>query len=370
MMVVNDAPFFLSHRLPIALAARTAGYDVHVATPEHPRRTEIEQQGLSFHPFPLTRSSASPGSELGSIRSLMALYRNVRPDLVHHVTHKPVLYGSIAARLTKVPAVVNAISGLGYAFIATGWKAGLRRRLMLSAYRAAFSHPNCRAIFQNPEDVALFRDAGVLSPGQYILIPGSGVELDRFVPTPEPPGPPLIVLGSRMLWDKGIGEFVEAARVLRSRGIVFRAALVGEPDPGNPRSLTESQLRAWNDEGIVEWWGRRSDMATVFASCSIACLPSTYREGVPKVLLEAAACGRPIVTTDAPGCRVVARPEDNGLLVPPGDAASLASALERLLLDAPLRARMGARSRAIAEAEFGIQSVVDATLALYSSLHA
>ncbi len=369
-MVVNDAPFFLSHRLPIALAAQRAGYAVHIATPDHPRRTEIEQQGLAFHPFPLTRSSASPGSELGSLRALMAVYRVVRPAIVHHVTHKPVLYGSIAARLTGVPAVVNAISGLGYAFVATGWKADLRRRVMLGAYRVAFAHPQCRGIFQNPEDVALFREAGVITAGQYILIPGSGVELDHFVPTPEPPGTPLIVLASRMLWDKGIGEFVEAARLLRSRGIRFRAALVGEPDPGNPRSLTDTQLRAWNDEGIVEWWGRRGDMAAVFASSSIACLPSTYREGVPKVLLEAAACGRPIVTTDAPGCRVVARPEDNGLLVAPGDAAGLAAALERLLKDAPLRARMGARSRVIAEAEFGIQSVVDATLALYASLHA
>lgn len=368
LVAVNDAPFFLSHRLPIALAARAEGYDVHIATPDHPRRIEIEERGFKFHPIPLTRSSATPHSELRSLRAFVRLYRRLRPDLVHHVTHKPSLYGSIAARLTGVPAVVNAISGLGYAFVAEGRLAEMRREIMLLGYRAAFAHPNCRAIFQNPEDAALFLKHGVMSPGQYILIPGSGVDLDDFKAMPEARGHPVIMLAARMLWDKGIADFVAAVRILRTQRSEFRAVLVGAPDPGNPRCIPVEQLRAWEREGVAEWWGHRTDMAQVLASSSVVILPSVYREGVPKVLLEAAASGRAIIATDVPGCRFVVRPGENGLLVPPRDPPGLAQALQALLDDPGLRARMGARSRAIAEAEFGVARVVDATLALYNTL--
>lgn len=369
LIVVNDIPFFLSHRLPIALGARATGYDVHIAAPDHQRRSEIEREGLAFHPIPLSRSGATPWSEIGVLRALIRLYEVLRPDLVHHVTHKPVLYGSVAARLTRVPAVVNAISGLGYVFIAPGWRATIRRRAITAAYHLAFAHPNCRGIFQNSDDADVFLGPGAVRPGQVVYIRGSGVDLTHFRPTPEPQGVPVVMLASRMLWDKGVGDFVDAARLLRGRGVPCRAVLVGDTDPGNPSAVPRTQLESWVADGVVEWWGHRSDIGTVLASANVVCLPS-YREGLPKVLLEAAASGRAIVTTDVPGCREVVREGENGLLVPVRDPEALAVALQRLIADPGKRAELGARSRAIAEAEFGVRGVVDATLAVYASLRA
>lgn len=278
------------------------------------------------------------------------------------------LYGSLSARLAGVPAVVNAVSGLGYAFVAEGWLAERRRELMMGLYRMAFRHPRVSGIFQNREDVALFEAAGVVRPNQVVIIPGSGVDLDLFHPTPEPPGPPVVILPARMLWDKGVGDFVAAARLLKQRGVVLRAILVGDPDPENPRSVAIDQLRAWAAEGVVEWLGHRSDMAKVLEGCHVACLPSSYREGVPKSLLEAAAAGRPIVTTDVPGCRDVVTSGQNGFLVPPRNPSALADALERLVGDADLRVAFGVQGRLRAEREFGEAEVVAATMNLYQAI--
>ncbi|HXW97749.1 MAG TPA: glycosyltransferase family 4 protein [Gemmatimonadales bacterium] len=368
LFVVNDAPFFLSHRLPLAVGALEAGYEVHVATPDHPRRREIESAGLRFHPISMTRSSARPIAELGTLFALRRLYRSLRPDLVHHVTHKPVLYGSLAARMAGVPAVVNAVSGLGYAFVAEGARAAVRRELMLRLYRVAFGHPRSAVIFQNQDDVALFQSVGAVREDQVVLIPGSGVDLTQFQPTSEPVGTPVVTLAARMLWDKGVGDFVQAVRILAGRGVGIRARLVGEPDPGNPRSVSVEQLSAWAREGVVEWLGYRADMPRVLAESNVICLPSCYREGVPKILLEAAAAGRPIVTTDVPGCRDVVRDGDNGFVVPPRRPEALADALEVLLRDAGLRTRFGARGRERAVAEFGLGAVVATTLTVYERL--
>jgi glycosyltransferase involved in cell wall biosynthesis len=368
LIVVNDLGFFLSHRLPIALGARTAGYDVHVATPDNRDRDRLEAHGLRFHPVPIDRSGGHPLREVASFRALLGLYRRLRPSVVHHVTHKPILYGSLAARLAGVPGIVNAVSGLGYAFVATGSKAALRRRLMLLGYRMAFSREGTHGIFQNREDIELFRAAGVLRDDQYSLIPGSGVDLHAFSPTPAPSGIPIIVLAARMIWDKGVGDFVEAVRLLRQRGTAFRAVLVGGPDPANPRSIPAERLKALAAEGVTEWWGLRGDMPAVLSQASIVCLPSVYREGVPKVLLEAAAAGRALVATDVPGCRDVVRSGVNGLLVPPRDPAALADALGVLVHDPALRSAMGRRSREIAEREYSVEAVVTETLGIYRRL--
>ena len=368
LLVVNDLGFFLSHRLPIALGARTAGYEVHVATPDNQGRDRLEAHGLRFHPVAIDRSGGHPLREVASFYALLGLYRRLRPSVVHHVTHKPILYGSLAARLAGVPGIVNAVSGLGYAFVATGSKAALRRRLMLLGYRMAFSREATHGIFQNREDIELFRAAGVLRNGQYSLIPGSGVDLHEFAPTPAPSGIPIIVLAARMIWDKGVGDFVEAVRLLRQRGTSFRAVLVGGPDPANPRSIPAEQLQALDAEGVTEWWGLRDAMPAVLSQASIVCLPSVYREGVPKVLLEAAAAGRALVATDVPGCRDVVRSGVNGLLVPPRDPAALADALGVLVHDPALRSAMGRRSREIAEREYSVETVVTETLGIYRRL--
>lgn len=368
IFVVNDASFFLSHRLPLALAARRAGYEVHVATPPHAAAVaQIRLHGFVFHPLPLVRCGMRPWQELRTLMALLRLYRRVRPDIVHHVTVKPVIYGGIAARLAAVPAVVSAVPGLGYLFIAAGPVAALRRAAAILLYRFALRHPGGRVILQNPDDLAMLLQSKVVKPERITLIRGSGVDLADYRPEPEAPGLPMVVLAARMLRDKGIEEFVAAAQRLRAEGMAARFVLVGGADPGNPSAIPPRRLQAWADAGLVEWWGHREDMAAVFAQAHIVCLPS-YREGLPKVLLEAAACGRAVVTTDVPGCREAVTHGDNGLLVPARDVAGLAQALRMLLEDADLRKRMGRRGRARAEAEFGVERVVNATLALYRDL--
>ncbi len=365
LFVINNPDFFLSHRLPIAEAAREAGFTVEIAAPERPSAETIRRLGFRFHPVPLTRSSAAPLAEARALLALVRLFRRERPDLVHLVTIKPVLYGGLAARIAKVPRVVGALSGLGYVFIARGLKASVRRRLVEVAYRVAFGHGDTRVIFQNPDDRAQFLARRLLDAEDTVLIRGSGVDLAQFIATPEPEATaPVVLFASRLLLDKGVGEFAEASRILRARGIEARFVLAGELDPGNPTSLTKGQLDGWISEGLVEWWGHRTDMPQVFAQAHIVCLPS-YREGLPKVLIEAAAAGRAIVTSDVPGCREVVAHGDNGLLVPPRDARRLAEAIERLLVDPELRRRMGRRGRKRAEDEFSITTVIAQTLALY-----
>ncbi len=367
LFVINNPDFFLSHRLPIAEAARRAGLAVEIAAPERPSAETIRQLGFRFHPLPLTRSSAAPLSEARALLALVRLFRRERPDIVHLVTIKPVIYGSLAAQVARVPRVVGALSGLGYVFIAQGAAASVRRRLVEVAYRLAFGHRNKRVIFQNPDDRAQFVARKLLDERDTVLIRGSGVDLSQFKGTPEPDAhPPVVLFASRLLLDKGVAEFAEASRLLRGRGVKARFVLVGDLDPGNPTSLPRKQLHGWLAEGLVEWWGHRSgaEMPAVFAQSHIVCLPS-YREGLPKVLIEAAAAGRPIVTSDVPGCREVVAHGDNGLLAPARDARALADAIERLVKDPALRRRMGQRGRQRAESEFSIERVIAQTLALY-----
>lgn len=368
LMVVNDAAFFLSHRLAIAQAARDAGYDVHVATPAGPGSERIASNGLCFHALPLSRSGTNPLKEIRTIWSLFRLVDCLRPDIVHAITIKPILYCGWLAHFTSRFALVSAIPGLGYVFSSRGMVATIRRIAVRMGYRVALSTRRVRAVFQNKDDLATFLDAGLVGSGSFALIRGSGVNLEEFVSTPEPDGEPIVVLASRMLEQKGIREFLAAIERLRRRAVVARFVLVGAPDPDNPSSIPEWQLQKWHDNGAVEWWGRREDMPDVLRQASVVCLPTYYGEGLPKVLIEAAACGRPIVATDWPGCREIVVDRENGLLVPPRDAAALAYALEQLIVDRSLREKMGRRSREIAEADFSVGKVVQQTLAVYSEL--
>jgi glycosyltransferase involved in cell wall biosynthesis len=259
------------------------------------------------------------------------------------------------------------VTGLGYLFATGSLSARLRRALLVRGLRFA-RHPNLRVVVQNDEDGELLLHEGIIQKDQLAWIRGSGVDLDRFRARPEPPGPPLVVLCARLVWQKGVQEFVDAAAALHREGCGLRFALIGEPDPGNPLAVPRDRLQGWAEAGLVEWWGHREDVPAVFAAASVVCLPSTYREGVPKVLLEAAAAGRPIITTDVPGCRDVVSDGVNGLLVAPGSASSLADALRRLARDPVLRARLGRAGRVRAEREFGVERVVEATLNLYQEL--
>lgn len=364
---VTEDWYFCSHRLSLALAAQKAGYEVVVLTRVNQHGELIRSHGLKLIHFELSRRSRNPLKELGVILRLLRVYKEQKPDIVHHVALKPVLYGSIAARVTGIPAVVNALTGLGFLFISKHWQARVLRPLVELAFRLLLNRPNSRVIFQNPDDMALLTSRGVLALGQGVLIRGSGVSTTQFNATSEVNGLPLVVLASRMLWDKGVGEFVEAVRQLRGQGVVARFALVGEGDPGNPASISHNQLSQWQDEDAVEWWGRRDDMPQVFAQSHIVCLPS-YREGLPKVLIEAAACGRPIIATDVPGCREIVRHGENGLLVPARDFRALANTLLHLINNPSLRIAMGKRGREIVKKEFSIGHVISQSLALYKEL--
>ncbi len=361
LFFITEDWYFVSHRLPLAVAAKNAGYAVTVLTRVRRHGEVIRAAGIELVPFEIDRSGMNPLRELVTLLRLIRVYRRLRPDIVHQVAMKPVLYGSLAARFAGHPRVVNALAGLGWLFTG-GSRGGLR---WLGTRALAWLLRQGMTIVQNPDDEALIASLGV--PKERIRrIAGSGVDLERFRPSPEPPGPVTVVFPARLLWDKGVGEFVEAARLLRRRGVAARFLLAGTPDPANPACVGEAQLSSWVKEGVVEYLGWVEDMATLWARAHVACLPS-YREGLPKALLEAMACGRPVVTTDAPGCRDCVRDGDNGLLVPVRDAARLADALARLIDDAGLRQRLGARGRERAVAEFGQERVIAATLAVYEA---
>lgn len=364
---VNQLEFFLSHRLPLAQAARKAGYRVHVAGPRSPAVARLEAEGFVFHHVPMTRSGVHPVQELATCWKIYRLLRRLKPAILHNVALKAVFYGSLAARLAGTRAVVNALTGLGFVFIARQRRARLLRQLIMAGLRLAFRQRRHRLIMQNHDDPRLFIEAKVVPPDEVVVIRGSGVDLDQFRPVPEPPGEIRTVLVSRMLWDKGVGDFVEAARELKRRGVPVQCLLVGDHDPGNRASVPVEQLTRWHEEGVVQWLGHSSEVAEVFARAHIVCLPS-YREGLPKVLIEAAACGRAIVTSDVPGCREIVEHGRTGLVVPVRDGGALAEAIETLARDGELRRSMAGQGRELAVQEFSVQKVLEETLAVYGGV--
>jgi glycosyltransferase involved in cell wall biosynthesis len=369
LLVVNAEWYFWSHRLALARALQAAGAEVTVAAAvERGYDGAIRAAGLRFVPLCLRRRSTSLRTESASLLELRRLYQQVRPDLVHHFTIKPVIYGSLAARAVRVPRVVNTIPGLGSTFRADTWKRRLVRSGVSSAYRLALAGDHVRVIFQNPQDRDYFVAHGLVAAGRSSVIRGSGVDIETFHPAPEPGGVPIVLLASRLLWDKGVQEFVDAARLVRQAGVPCRFVLVGIPDDENPNSVPEAVLRGWHAEGIVEWWGLRNDMPAVLQQATVVTLPSYYPEGVPKILLEAAATQRAIVTTDTPGCREVVQHDRTGLLVPPRAADALADAIMTALGDAALRQRLAAAARACVAEEFEEKLVIGQTMAVYQAL--
>jgi len=366
LFLVTEDWYFCSHRLPLARAALNAGFKVTVVTRVRRHAAQIREAGLELIALSMSRRSANPLRELATLREIISIYRSTRPDIVHHVALKPVLYGSVAARLAGPTRVVNALAGLGYLFSSTDKRARLLRPVIETGFRLLFRSPGTRVIVQNPDDQAWITGR-IVERSRTVVIRGSGVDLSRFPPMTEPDGASLVVMPARLLRDKGVMEFVDAARMLRADGIAARFALVGDPDPENLAAIPHTQVEAWRREGVVECWGWREDMPEVFRQAHVVCLPS-YREGLPKALIEAAATGRALVTCDVPGCREVVRDGDNGLLVPPRNSDALARALRTLIGDRDLRRSMARRSRERAVAEFSLDRVTADTLALYRSL--
>jgi glycosyltransferase involved in cell wall biosynthesis len=370
LFVVNDPAFFVSHRMAIALKVSAMGWDTHVATMPGAAVEEITAQGLKHHPLPLDRSGRNPLKELVLFWAILRLFRSLKPDLVHLVTIKPVIYGGIAARIARVHSVVVAVSGLGFIFMAQGLKARIVRTLVTTLYRIALGKRNLTAIFQNTDDRDTLIEAGALSGEKACIIRGSGVDLSLYKASDEPVGDRVVVaMAARLLNDKGVREFVRAAEILQQRNVPVHFRLVGDIDPGNPTSVSAQELDVWRQAGTVEVMGYRRDIAGIFADSNIVVLPS-YREGLPKVLVEAAACARAVVTTDVPGCRDAIEPGTTGLLVPVQDAEALAGAIERLVRDAELRTRLARNGWELAQREFGIDKIVDAHLHIYQQLEA
>ncbi|HYD34253.1 MAG TPA: glycosyltransferase family 4 protein [Methylophilaceae bacterium] len=367
LYLVTEDWYFCSHRLPLAIAAAKSGYDVVVATRVNQHQRVIERAGLRVIPLRrLKRESMNPLRELSAMWELIKIYRQERPSLVHHVALKPVLYGTLAARIARIPGIVNALGGLGFVFASQRALARLLKIPFTMLFKWLLNTPNCLVIVQNQDDVKVLKGLSI-STDHIRLIRGAGVDLDSYCLCPINSSPPSVVLASRMLWDKGVGEFVEAARKLRSQGVNAKFILAGDTDPHNPTAIPVPQLKVWDDEGFIEWLGYSNDMPQVLSEANIVCLPSYY-EGLPKVLIEAMACGRPIVTTDVPGCRELVNPEVNGILVPPRDVDALADALNRLINDKELCSKMGHEGRKMAESEFAQPKIIQETLTVYTEL--
>jgi len=372
VLFANTGWYLYNFCRSLALALREAGYDLLLISPPDRYGEKLRALGLRWEPLPMERRSLNPVRELRLIAYLRRLLRRERPALVHGFTVKCAVYGSLAARLAGVPARVNAVAGMGYVFTGRAVRARMLRPLVRMLMRPALGGHGTRLILQNPDDRRLFLQARLVDAERIRLIPGSGVDCERFAPHIRQQraanDPPRVLLAARLLWDKGLAEYVEAARTLRAQGRAVRFLLAGTPDPGNPAAVPEETVQGWVRDGLLEWLGHVDDTAALFGTVDIVVLPSYYREGLPKSLIEAGACGLPLVTTDAPGCRDVVRDGVDGLLVPVKDAAALAAAIARLLDDSSLARRLGDAARARALAEFDERIVIRRTLAVYEEL--
>ena len=368
LFLVTEDWYFVSHRLELARAAVADGYRVVVACRVQAHGEELRAAGCVVRPLGWRRSGNSPLDHLRAWREVVRVYREERPDLVHHVALKPVVFGGFAARWTGILRVVSAVAGLGFVFTSESARARLLRPALRRLLRMVLRGEKHRVIVQNQDDRDAVVSGGLAPAEQVVLIRGAGVPTDQYRPGKPAAGPPIVVLVGRLLWDKGVGEFVQAAAAVKSRGIRAQFRLIGAPDPDNPAAIPQRQLEAWQATGVVECMGHRDDVPELLREAAIFCLPTRYGEGVPRSLLEAAATGLALVATDAPGCREVVRHQETGLLVPPGDQRALEAALTELLKDAGLRARLGGAARALVEAEFALPRVLGETLAVYRGL--
>jgi glycosyltransferase involved in cell wall biosynthesis len=367
LFIVNVDWFFVSHRLAIANAAISQGYEVHIATSVTNKLDLLIKNGLIVHDLNLTRGRAN-FSFLSELRNFHSIIKAINPDLVHLVTIKPVLLGGLAARIIGVPAVVSAVSGLGIVFSSKKLKYKFLRRFLYPFYRLALKHNNQKIIFQNENDLSSLTRLKIVSPKKSVIIQGSGVDLNVFKYVPEPNGVPVISFAARLLIDKGVEVFVEASEILKKRKISAHFWLIGEPDLGNINSVSIKQLKEWQSRGLVDWLGYREDIPYLFSKSNIVTLPSFYGEGLPKVLLEAAASGRPVITTDHPGCRDAVEVNKTGLLIPPRNPVGLADAICILLGESSQRIEMGANGRKMAEEKFDVNKVVAKHISIYKDL--
>ena len=364
LYLVNDSSFFISHRLPTAKAAINQGYEVHVASNIKNNRDYLEKVGFICHDVPFSRSSFFIFSEFKTLINIFNIYRVTKPNLVCQETIKPVLYGTLISKFFPKLKVINTITGLGFLFISQKKIHILFQNILCFIYKVIFSSQSVHLIFENFDDADLFIKKGITNKKKYNVIRGAGVDINIIKPSNLKSDLISIVLVGRMLWDKGVGEFVEAARIIKENNDV-NFILVGGIDLENPKAISEDVLTGWNQEGVIKWLGYSTNINEINNYAHIACLPS-YREGLPKSLIEAAAAGLPIITTDVPGCREVVINKANGILVPSKNSALLAEALLMLINDEKMRFKMGIKSRQFAEEKFSVDLIIKSTLDLYN----
>ncbi|HZM21318.1 MAG TPA: glycosyltransferase family 4 protein [Anaerolineales bacterium] len=365
LLFANTDWYLYNFRLSLAKNLRDQGHEVILLSPPGNFQKLLQENGFQLISFPFSRQGINPFYEIWTLWQLIRVYRKVQPDIVHHFTIKPVIYGSLAAHFRHIGGIINSITGLGHLFIDPGPITRLLRIVAKWLYRISLR--DTQVIFENPEDRNIFIKNHLLKAERAHLIMGTGVDVEKFRPTNKNNDIPVVLFSSRMLATKGVLEYMDAVRILKQNGSKARFALAGTTDLGNPASVTDRQIASWNQSGLVEWWGWQEDMPNTLAQTDIFCLPS-YREGVPNALIEASACGLPIVTTDVPGCRDVVTHGVNGLLVPVKNAVALANALKTLLTSPDMRQRMGIAGRETAIKKFSTTIVNAETLSVYKIL--
>jgi len=370
LFVANWDWVLYNFRLPLARKLLDTGLNIILVCPEGKYTQKMKEMRFQWQPWGLNRRSTNPLGELRAIFDLLRIYRQLSPKAVHHFTIKPVVYGSLAARISRVKNVINNLTGLGYLF-SDAPKAKLLRRFVVPFLRLTLRGSQFHTAFQNEHDLQFLASLGITDPEESTIIPGTGVDTSRFFPrqTQDPPNHvPVVLMAARLLWEKGVTEFVEAARLVNQDGVRARFWLAGEPDYGNPDSVNEQDLAEWRQQGWVEVLGHRVDMPELLRQVDIAVLPSRYFEGVPLFLLESAASGLALVGSDIEGCRMVIDDGVNGLIIPGESAQSLVETLMKLIDDAELRLRMGHASRWIAEERFERELILEKYLQLYSEI--
>ena len=373
LFLVSEDRYFFSHRFNLAKAAVKAGFTVAVATKGNQYTEQIKAAGIQVFPLMyFDRASLNPFRQILLIKELFKVYRLYKPDIAHHVAMKPVLIGSLIAAWVKTPKIINALGGLGYLFTDSPQTKISRKKQLLRAFvcwlfRFIFFRLNATLILQNKEDLKLLETYHCLNAKNTVIIRGAGVDLDAFPFKPLPPDktPIVIVCAARLLWDKGIGELIEAAKILLEKNLSVKIDLYGALDSENPRAISRYQIEEWQTAGLITWHNHVPHLQQIYEQCHLVVLPS-YREGLPKTLLEAASTGRPIVTTEAPGCTEVVEEGVNGFCVPIQDAKALSDALITLIQNPSLRTQMGIAGRTRAERYFKDSLIHEQTLALYS----
>ncbi len=359
--------FFCSHFLDRARFAQNAGYVVAVVGREGIHREKIIKEGFKFYPISLNRRSINPISELVLIIQIYSIYKKFRPDVVHQIGAKPIIYGTLVTKLVQIKKIVNAPIGLGFVFSSEKVLARLLRPFVKLAYKTFINPKNSKVIFENLEDQVKFIKWGAVNQQDAVLIPGAGVDLELFHPAKSTHSVLTVTLVARMLKDKGVYEFIAAARILKMKSVIARFILAGVPDPANPTSISEDFLLQCQKDGWIEYLGWQDDIAQLLIQSDVVCLPS-YREGLPKSLIEACASGLPIVTTDTTGCREVVIDGENGFLVPVKSIAQLATAIQKLIDDPVLRLNMGANGRKRAELLYGTVKIAESTIQVYREI--